>query len=136
MYTEAYYSDGTISDVSCRYMVPMKKNEIRGYSERSYRVWAHDENLQPVWAGWHLENDAVACEINAWFSVSFSGCRLRAAAFFVFLDICGIIIQTEIRTSKKGKAQSCNPERLYKHTRCNHPRGGFLCIPIMTMQIW
>lgn len=68
MYTEAYYSDGTISDVSCRYLVPMKKNEIRGYSERSYRVWAHDENLQPVWAGWHLENDAVTCEINVWFS--------------------------------------------------------------------
>ena len=68
LYTEAYYDAGTVSDVSCRYLVPMKKNEIRGYSEKSYRVWAHDENLQPVWAGWHLENDAVTCEISVYFS--------------------------------------------------------------------
>ena len=68
VYTEAYFRGGQQLSVTYEYRVPMKKNEIRGYSEKSWRGYGYDENLKPAWMSWHLENLTGYTVITVYFT--------------------------------------------------------------------
>ena len=66
--TVAEYKDGECLSASYEYRVPMKRNEIRGYSEQSWRVYGYDENLKPSWTAWHLESASASSVITVYFT--------------------------------------------------------------------
>lgn len=66
--TTAYYRKGEWLSTAYEYLVPMKKNEIRGYTERSFRAFGYNEEQKPAWTAWHLENDAGKKEIRINFT--------------------------------------------------------------------
>ncbi len=66
--TIVYYKQGQWSDAAYTYLVPMKKNEIRGYSEKSCRSFEYDGDMNPVSASWRLVNDSTENDITVFFS--------------------------------------------------------------------
>lgn len=68
VFTIAYYRGLEYQTTTYEYRVPMKKNEIRGYSEKSWRVFAYDENMKPAWTAWHLEKASASAVITVYFT--------------------------------------------------------------------
>lgn len=58
---------GKLTESEYCYHVPMKKNEIRGYSEKSYRTWTWNMDMKPVAASWNLVSDIRNLDITVRF---------------------------------------------------------------------
>ena len=58
---------GVVEYEEYNYHVPLKKNEIRGYNEHSYRTWTWDADKKPLAAGWTLVNDTETLTVTAFF---------------------------------------------------------------------
>ena len=104
VFTFAYYKNGEFVSASYEYRVPMKKNEIRGYSEKSWRVFAYDGNMQPAWTAWHLEKASASAVITVYFTPE--GAADRAAVEYTPAE--GEALRWE--TSAGGTLLSWNSE--------------------------
>lgn len=49
------------------YSVPLKRGEIRGYSEKSSRTWTYDMEMHKKAASWELEKDGTTLTVTAYF---------------------------------------------------------------------
>ena len=63
----AVYYRGEPVFAEYEYAVPMKKNEIRGYSEKSRRSWTYDREGRKIASSWALEKDGTFLTVTARF---------------------------------------------------------------------
>ena len=59
------------------YTVPMKRNEIRGYSEKSNRTFTYDPDMNKKAMSWELEKDGSVLTVTAQFDESGKTDRVR-----------------------------------------------------------
>ena len=58
---------GELTEEEYNWNVPMKKNEIRGYSEKSCKTWTWGKDMKPAAMTWSLVNDTRNMEITVYF---------------------------------------------------------------------
>jgi len=73
------YENGEEIRASYRYLEPMKKNEIPGYTEKSCRVFAYDSGMKPAMAGWTLVGGDGIVVLNVYFDAEGQAERYEAA---------------------------------------------------------
>ena len=64
---EYVWGRAVLEDSSLSYTVPMKRNEIRGYSDKSSRTWIYDIDLNKKGMSWNLEKDGTILTVTAYF---------------------------------------------------------------------
>ena len=64
---EYIWSRTVLEETNYSYSVPMKRNEIRGYSEKSRRTWTYDMDLRKKAMSWELEKDGTTLTVTAHF---------------------------------------------------------------------
>ena len=56
---EYFWGRAVLEEANLSYTVPMKRNEIRGYSDKSSRTWIYDTDLNKKGVSWNLEKDGT-----------------------------------------------------------------------------
>lgn len=64
---EYVWSRTVLEETTYSYSVPMKRNEIRGYSEKSCRTWTYDMEMRKKAMSWDLEKDGTTLTVTARF---------------------------------------------------------------------
>lgn len=64
---EYYWGRTVLEETKLSYTVPMKRNEIRGYSDKSSRTWIYDADLNRKGMAWNLEKDGTVLTVTAHF---------------------------------------------------------------------
>ena len=71
---------GELEETRFSALVPMAKNQIRGFSEKSYRTWTYDMDQHKTEAGWTLEKKGTLLTVTAYFDPE--GKTARYAVFY------------------------------------------------------
>lgn len=64
---EYVWARTVLEDSTLSYSVPMKRNEIRGYSDKSCRTWSYDMDMHKKSMTWDLEKDSTTLTVTAYF---------------------------------------------------------------------
>ena len=64
---EYVWARTVLEETNFSYSVPMKRNEIRGYSENSRRTWTYDMDMNKKAMTWDLEKDGTTLSVTAYF---------------------------------------------------------------------
>ncbi len=61
------------------YQVPMKKNEIKGFGDGSFRSFIYDQDLQPTACSWHLVSELETLDLTLYFDEEGNTTRYRVS---------------------------------------------------------
>ncbi len=64
---EYFWGRAVLEEANLSYTAPMKRNEIRGYSDKSSRTWIYDTDLNKKGMSWNLEKDGTVLTVTAYF---------------------------------------------------------------------
>ena len=74
---EYVWARTVLEEAKLSYTVPMKRNEIRGYSEKSNRTFTYDPDMNKKAMSWELEKDGSVLTVTAQFDESGKTDRVR-----------------------------------------------------------
>lgn len=70
---------GDVEYSEYNYQVPMRRNEIKGFGEKSCRIFTYDMDLRPAACTWHLVSEAETLDVTAYFDGDGNTTRYRVS---------------------------------------------------------